>query len=281
MPVHLQFVPQLWMESPWKMYYMLVRRICPLLPTQSLKFVLHICTTFEAARPLTEYGNGGLCKAPWAVPLGPSTAPCMVRKNCLDSPGGDIFIWRTLFDLRHFSGQDFWACPPFDSVQRHSAPIATSVTVKNLEGTYSLNDWEFMSKVGVSEFTEDQSDLVQLPVSWCVKLYLKQSCRLIKDDSHTCISTIIMISECFWVVLHKSIDIAAIAIGHRCSGDIEKRRSYDRKFPSSMFELIKRGYLTTYAEILCFSEVHFMWQKNYLIGPCSWSKHGSTSFHCS
>ena len=57
-----------------------------------------------------------------------------------------------------------------------------------------------------------------------------------------------MIRECFWVVLHKSIDVAAIAtIGHHCSGDIEKetRRLYDRKSPSSMSELIKRGYLTT------------------------------------
>ena len=69
------------------------------------------------------------------------------------------------------------------------------------------------------------------------------------------LQSIIMIRECFWVMLHKSVDVAAIAIGHHCSGDIEKetRRSYDRKFPSSMLELIKQGYLTTYAETVCWS----------------------------
>ena len=46
------------------------------------------------------------------------------------------------------------------------------------------------------------------------------------------LQSIIMIHECFWVVLNKSINVAAIATGHHCSGDIEKetRRSYDRKF---------------------------------------------------
>ena len=37
------------------------------------------------------------------------------------------------------------------------------------------------------------------------------------------LQSIVMIRECFWVVLHKSIDVAAIAIGHHCSGDIEKK----------------------------------------------------------
>ena len=87
------------------------------------------------------------------------------------------------------------------------------------------------------------------------KLYLKQSCRLYINYGWQ--SYLYLYSQSSWYVNA----FGWCYINQCCCHchwpplqDIETRCSYDRKFPSlSMLELIKWGYLATYAEIPCWN----------------------------